>query len=167
MRRAWGRGSRGRVAKPAIRATPTIGTLSQNTELQENHSSSSPPTNGPRPMPTPAIADQIPIALPRSSRGKMSMITDSVAGMIIAPPMPIAAAEHDQLRGVLGERGEHAGDPEQHEPGLQGAFAPEAVAERAHREQDAREGEQVRVDDPLQRGARGREVRLQASAARR
>ena len=42
-------------------------------------------------MPTPAIADQIPIALPRSSRGKMSMITDSVAGMIIAPPMPIAA----------------------------------------------------------------------------
>ena len=44
-------------------ATPTIGTLSQNTALQENHSSSRPPTNGPRPMPTPAIADQMPIAL--------------------------------------------------------------------------------------------------------
>ena len=42
-------------------------------------------------MPTPAIADQMPIALPRSSRGNTSMITDSVAGMIIAPPMPIAA----------------------------------------------------------------------------
>ena len=91
--KAPGSGSRlsGTRAKPAIRATATIGTLSQNTELQENHSSSRPPTNGPRPMPTPAIADQIPIALPRSSRGKMSMITDSVAGMIIAPPMPIAA----------------------------------------------------------------------------
>ncbi len=76
---------------PATSATATIGTLSQNTELQENHSSSRPPTNGPRPMPTPAIADQIPIALPRSSRGKMSTITDRVAGMIIAPPMPITA----------------------------------------------------------------------------
>ena len=47
--------------------------------------------NGPRPMPTPAVADQMAIALPRSSRGKTSMITDSVAGMIIAPPMPITA----------------------------------------------------------------------------
>ena len=37
------------------------------------------------------MADQMPIALPRSSRGKTSMITDSVAGMIIAPPTPIAA----------------------------------------------------------------------------
>ena len=42
-------------------------------------------------MPTPAIADQMPIALPRSSRGKTFMMTDSVAGMIIAPPMPITA----------------------------------------------------------------------------
>ena len=89
------------------------------------------------------------------------MITDSVAGMIIAPPMPIARAQHDQLVGVLGERGEHARDAEQHEPGLQRALATEAVAERAHREQDAGEGEQVGVDDPLQRRARRREVRLQ------
>src|SRR5829696_6037599 len=90
---APGRGSRlsGTSANPATMAATTIGTLSQNTELQENHSSSRPPTNGPSPMPTPAIADQMPIALPRSSRGKTSMITDSVAGMIIAPPMPIAA----------------------------------------------------------------------------
>jgi hypothetical protein len=65
--------------------------LSQNTEGQDDHSRSSPPTNGPRPIPTPAIADQIPIAFARSSRGKMSMITESVAGMIIAPPMPIMA----------------------------------------------------------------------------
>ena len=42
-------------------------------------------------MPRPAIADQMPIALPRSSRGKTSMITDSVAGMIIAPPTPMTA----------------------------------------------------------------------------
>jgi len=38
-------------AKPAITAT-AIGTLSENTELHDDHSSSSPPTTGPRPMPT-------------------------------------------------------------------------------------------------------------------
>ena len=81
----------GDEANPATSAMPTIGTFSQNTELHENHSRRSPPTNGPRPMPTPATADQMPIALPRSSRGKTSMITDNVAGMIIAPPMPITA----------------------------------------------------------------------------
>ena len=69
--------------------------------------------------------------------------------------------QHDQLRRILRERGEHAGDAEEHEPGLQGPLAAEAVAERAHREQDAGEGEQIRVDDPLQRGARRREVGLQ------
>ena len=47
--------------------------------------------NGPRPMPSPATADQMPIAFARSSRGKMSMITERVAGMIIAPPMPMSA----------------------------------------------------------------------------
>ena len=70
-------------------------------------------------------------------------------------------AEHDQLCGVLGERGEHARHAEQQEPGLQRAFTTEAVAERAHGEQDAGERQQVGVDDPLQRGPRGREVRLQ------
>jgi hypothetical protein len=39
-------------AKPAITATATIGTLSENTELHDDNSSSSPPTTGPRPMPT-------------------------------------------------------------------------------------------------------------------
>jgi len=60
-----GFGSRlsGTRAKPAITATATIGTFSQNTELHEDHSSSRPPTKGPRPMPTPAIADQIAIAI--------------------------------------------------------------------------------------------------------
>ena len=68
-----------------------MGTLSQKTELHENHSRSRPPTKGPRPIPTPAMADQMPIAFPRSSRGNTSMITDRVAGMIIAPPMPMRA----------------------------------------------------------------------------
>ena len=76
-------------------------------------------------------------------------------------------AQHDQLAGALRERGEHARDAEEDEPGLQRALAPEAVAERAHRQQDAGEGQQVGVDDPLQRRPPRRRSASAASAARR
>jgi hypothetical protein len=65
--------------------------LTRKTELQSKYSSSSPPKNGPRPIPIDAIAAQMPIALARSSRGKTFVRIDSVAGMISAPPTPIAA----------------------------------------------------------------------------
>ena len=42
-------------------------------------------------MPIAAMPAQIPIALPRSSRGKTFVMIESVAGMISAPPTPIAA----------------------------------------------------------------------------
>jgi hypothetical protein len=48
--------------------------------------------NGPSPMPTADVADQTAIALPRSSRGKMLLTVERVAGMIIAPPIPIRAS---------------------------------------------------------------------------
>ena len=67
------------------------GTLTRKTDVQENHSSSRPPKSGPRPMPIAAMPAQMPIALPRSSRGKTFVMIDSVAGMISAAPTPIAA----------------------------------------------------------------------------
>ncbi len=42
-------------------------------------------------MPSAAVAAHMPIALPRSSRGKTFVIVDSVAGMISAAPTPITA----------------------------------------------------------------------------
>ena len=72
----------------AIAAT---GTLTRNTDVQSKYSSSRPPNSGPRPMPIEAMPAQMPIALPRSSRGKTLVRIDSVAGMISAPPMPMAA----------------------------------------------------------------------------
>ena len=41
--------------------------------------------------PMPATAAQIPIAFGRSSAGKTFVSTDSVVGMMNAPPMPIRA----------------------------------------------------------------------------
>ena len=47
--------------------------------------------SGPRPMPMAAIAAQMPMAFARSARGKTLVMVDRVAGMISAPPTPIAA----------------------------------------------------------------------------
>ena len=67
----------------------------------------------------------------------------------------------DELVGGLDEEDAEAGAAEQQQTGLQRALAAEAVAERAHRQQQAGEDEQVRVDDPLQRRAGRAELLLQ------
>ena len=86
-----GCGSRlsGTSTKPASNATAATGTLTKKTEPQSNQRSSRPPTRGPSPMPTAARPAQMPIALPRSSRGNTAVIVERVAGMIIAAPRPI------------------------------------------------------------------------------
>ena len=112
-------------------------------------------------MPMAAMPAQMPIALPRSSRGKTFVMIDRVAGMINAPPAPITRTNEDELVGGVDEQDAEAGPAEQQQPGLQRALAAEAVAERAHRQQQAGEHEQVRVDDPLQRRAGRAELLLQ------
>ena len=76
---------------PSSSAATANGTLTRNTEDQSNHSSSSPPASGPRPIPTAASAAQMPIALPRSAPLNRLAMIDSVAGMISAAPTPISA----------------------------------------------------------------------------
>jgi hypothetical protein len=76
---------------PSSSATAATGTLTRKTDDHSNHSSSSPPARGPSPIPTAARAAQIAIALPRSSPVKTLAMIESVAGMISAAPMPIAA----------------------------------------------------------------------------
>ncbi len=76
---------------PARMATAATGTLTRKTDVHENHSRSRPPNSGPSPMPIAAMPAQIPIALPRSSRGKTFVMIESVAGMMSAAPTPIAA----------------------------------------------------------------------------
>ena len=76
---------------PATIANAAIGTLIQNTELQSNASSRAPPASGPSTMPRPDTAAHAPMALPRSSAGKIAVMIDSVEGMMNAPPTPISA----------------------------------------------------------------------------
>ena len=78
----------------------TIGTLMKKTEPQSlpvSHwnqfgcSSSSPPRTGPSATAPPTAAAQMPMALPRSCGGKITVMIDSEIGITEAPPIPISA----------------------------------------------------------------------------
>ena len=132
----------------------------RKTAVQSKCSSRKPPAAGPTPTPMPATAAQMPIAFGRSSAGKTLVRIESVVGMISAPPMPISALLAISMFGGLGERGRERGAAEDHEPGDECAATAEAVAERAHGEQQAGEHERVGVDDPLKLAAAGVELAL-------
>ncbi len=76
---------------PATSPSTTIGTLMRNTACQEKFSTRNPPSSGPSTPASPAVADHRPMALPRSSTGNTTVMIDSVAGMMKAPPMPMNA----------------------------------------------------------------------------
>ena len=67
-----------------------IGMLIRNTEPHQKCSSRNPPSRGPSATAPPTAAAQIPIALPRSAGGKITVMIDSVTGSTEAPPMPIS-----------------------------------------------------------------------------
>jgi hypothetical protein len=78
--------------RPATRVTMTTGTLIRNTACHEKCWRSQPPRTGPNPLLALATAAHTPIARARSrGSGKMVLMSDSVAGMISAAPMPIIA----------------------------------------------------------------------------
>ncbi len=81
-------GTSGRHRASAMIAT---GMLIRKTEFQEKLSIRNPPVIGPNAIPSPDTAAQIPIAFGRSSAGKTLVRTDSVEGMMNAPPTPIRA----------------------------------------------------------------------------
>ena len=135
-----GRGSSRRSTPRAM-----IGTLTRNTEPYQKCPSSKPLPTGPIAPAAPVVAAQIAIALVRSSGGKTFTRIDSVDGMMNAAPTPMSAAAGDELPHLVRERGARcSADEEDDEPELERALAPEAVAERAGREQQSGEHERVR-----------------------
>ena len=146
---------------PRSNAAAANGTFTMNTDDQPNHSSSSPPASGPRPMPTAASAAQMAIALPRSLPVNRLAMMESVAGMISAAPTPMAARTAITWSAESAIEGAEAGEAEDRHAGLECALAPEAVAEGAEHEQETGEDEQVGVDHPLQLRGGGVELVLQ------
>jgi hypothetical protein len=68
-----------------------IGTLSQKIQCQLMPLTMAPPTTGPRATPRPLIPPHRPMAAPRFSAGKASLISVSVSGKTIAAPAPCTA----------------------------------------------------------------------------
>ena len=110
---------------------------------------SQPPTSGPIRKAMPVHAVQVPIAAPRSSPLKTTVIVASAAGVRSAPATPCRRARDDQRRPVRRGRAEDRGDAERDDADQEDPPLPEEVAERAADEDQRAEREQVGVDDPL------------------
>ena len=140
-----------------------IGTFTRNTEPYQKWPSRKPLATGPIAPAAPVVAAQIAIAFVRSCGGKTLTRIESVDGMINAADAPISGAAGDELPHLGATRDASSGRDEEHDqPELQRALAPEPVAERAGREEQAGEHERVGGDDPLQ--LRGRGVRARADS---
>ena len=85
-----GRRDSGSQRSPSGAATSTNGTLTRKTQRQSATSTSRPPTTGPRASPSPPTADQIPVALGRSSGGNSTASSDSAGGNTQAADTPIS-----------------------------------------------------------------------------
>ena len=117
---------------------------------QEKKCSRMPEVRRPMTAPPAATPTHVPTAFPRSSGGKMVVITESVTGMIKAARDAHHRANRDQgARRVDEERDERDGS-EEREPDRQQRLPPVAVADRARRQEQGGEHDRVGVDDPLQ-----------------
>src|SRR5436305_1353545 len=81
---------RGTQRAASTRVTTTTGAFTRKTEPHQKWASSKPPTTGPTAVAVPPTPDHTAIALPRSCSGKMLPSTDSVDGIVQAPPIPMA-----------------------------------------------------------------------------
>ena len=114
----------------------------------------------PRTAPPAATPTQVPTALPRSSGGKMVVITESVTGMMNAAATPITMRSPISVRRRSGaNRARGRREPKSASPSSEERLAAEAVADRAGGQQQRGEGERVGVDDPLELRLRARRCR--------
>ena len=103
-------------------------------------SSRSPPSIGPSATAPPTAAAQMPIALPRSCGGKITVMIDSVTGSTDAPPTPISAAEaRSAASGSAANAHSSEAAPNSTQADDQDALAAEPVAQDAPGEQQRRE----------------------------
>ena len=89
----WVLSSRDSCAANSVTATaPTAtGRFRKKIARQDTYSVSAPPTTGPIASASADTPAQVPIALPRSSGGKVTVMIESVAGIMNAAPTPWTA----------------------------------------------------------------------------
>ena len=137
------------------RASAASTTLSAKIDGHESHWSSKPEMRRPRTAPPAATPTHVPTALPRSSGGKMVVITESVTGMMKAAATPITMRSPISCVGVWRKRARKDASPKSESPRARMGLRPIAVSDRTRRQQESGEGERVGIDDPLQLRLRG------------
>ena len=115
----------------------------------------------------PVTLAQMAMALVRSSGGKTLTRIDRVEGMMNAAPTPISARQAMSCHMAVDSVARTHAQQEHGQAELQRALAPEAVAERAGREQQPGEDERVGGDDPLELRRSTRRAPATASGWRR
>ena len=81
-----------RVANSVTATAPTAtGRLRKKIARHETYSASAPPTTGPIASASADTPAQVPIALPRSSAGNVTVMIERVAGIMNAAPTPWTA----------------------------------------------------------------------------
>ena len=153
---------------PATSATTMIGTLTRNTEPYQKCPSSQPLATGPIAPAAPVTLAQIAIAFVRSCARED---VDEDRQRRRHDERGRRAHQRRGTRSAATSRSTRSRAPrrtrKQHEPDLQRALAPEAVAERAGREQQARRTRASRSRRPTAAATRSRAVRATASGSRR
>ena len=92
----------------------------------------------------------MPTALPRSSGGKIVVITDSVTGITNAAPTPITTRSPISASGVLTNIAASDASPNSASPTARIGLRPKRSPIAPAGQQQRRERERVRVDDPLE-----------------
>ena len=114
---------------------------------------------GPMAIPSPVVADQIPMARPRSSGARnTSLMTARVAGMMQAAPRPAIARAPIRVSTDPEKADPAEPAPKIDEPGDEEPLAAHPVPDAAGDEEHAGEDDGVGVDDPLELGRRGLQV---------
>ena len=130
-------------------ATATSGRLIRKIARQETAVTSQPPATGPTTNAIPVQAVQVPIAAPRSSPLKTTVIVASAAGVSSAPATPCSARAKISASALHASAHRSRGQPERAEADQEDPLAAEEVAERAADEDQRAERQEIGVDDPL------------------
>ena len=110
-------------------------------------------------MPSADTPAQIPMARPRSRASVNTLVsTDNVDGMMNAPPTPMSARVAISTSASVANADSSEPIAEHGQAERERLVATEAVTEAARREQQSREHDRVRVDDPLQLTSRRAET---------
>ena len=150
-RPAFGSLYSGSMIGPRISSSAITGRASRNTEPHQKYSSSRPPSSGPIALPAEKAEIQTAIARERCPGSwNMVKISDRVDGASVAPAIPSRARLRMSISALVENAASSDSTPNARGADEQQLAAADAVAERAHRDEEARDHEAVDVDDPEQ-----------------